>query len=156
VSTTVSCMNDSIVRHIDEQLIGAWTPLNFSSVTSSSADVSTRLKERRRVTTRIYSSLNDPLFQASSERCTYPQDAPWGDVGSAWLPECHLRSLPMDLSRFIAGVWGVRQTVNPAMTSSQQHPEALEVHPHTYIMPFWSLHDFVHGDISSDVHSWIC
>lgn len=34
------------------------------------------------------------------------------DIGSAWLPVCHLRSLSKLLPGFIAGTQGVKQTFN--------------------------------------------
>lgn len=35
-----------------------------------------------------------------------------GDIGSAWLPVCHLRNLSKVLPGFIAGILGVKRTIN--------------------------------------------
>jgi hypothetical protein len=43
-----------------------------------------------------------------------------GDVGSAWLPACHLRSLPKALPGFIAGIRGVKQTFGLAQPIAPQ------------------------------------
>ncbi|XP_073385820.1 uncharacterized protein [Physcomitrium patens] len=44
----------------------------------------------------------------------------WGDIGSAWLLVCQLRSLLNILPGFIAGTQGVKQAIGLAMTFTAQ------------------------------------